>query len=80
MLTNEVEHFGKSVRVVFVWYYTFIGQVSQLQSLEVFLAQQRTDFSRSRNVRNASYQPKLSFHPISIDTTQPLLYFSPEKK
>lgn len=80
MLTNEVEHFGKSVRVVFVWYYTFIGQVSPLQSLEVFLAQQRTDFSCSRNVRNASYQPKLSFHPISIDTTQLLLYFSPEEK
>lgn len=44
MLTNEAEHFGKSVRVVFVWYYTFVGQVSPLPGLEVFLAQQRTEF------------------------------------
>lgn len=27
-LTDEAEHFLKSVRAVFVWYYPFAGQVS----------------------------------------------------
>lgn len=44
MLIDKVEHFRKSAWIVFVWYYTFVGQVSPLESLEVFLAQQRTDF------------------------------------
>lgn len=78
MLTNEVEHFWGSVRAVFVWYYPFVGQGSPPQCLEVFLAQQRTEFHIAGT---SGMSPiKLSFHLRRINTTQPLLHPSPEEK